>query len=132
MPPRNATHPTNTMEKKSSNTESGKKGQPGTSQWVNNFIGLCHRRCLLTTAMMGQSDRRSVHGIKEMVEAAKSSASPTTGTLRACFPERSRQLALGQSQPQLQVLYAGADASMNIPDGEAYQTDLKELQERHG
>ena len=32
----------------------------------------------------------------------------------------------------LQALYAGADASMNIPKGEAYQTEMKELQESHG
>ena len=39
----------------------------------------------------------------------------------------------GKSDPQLlQALYAGADASMNIPKGEAYQTELKELQESHG
>ena len=45
-----------------------------------------------------------------------------------------RDSLLGEkSDPQLlQALYAGADASMNIPDGEAYQTDLKELQEAHG
>ena len=39
----------------------------------------------------------------------------------------------GKSDPQLlQALYAGADASMNIPKGEAYQTELKELQESQG
>ncbi|MGB1384874.1 MAG: ATP-dependent zinc metalloprotease FtsH, partial [Flavobacteriales bacterium] len=38
-----------------------------------------------------------------------------------------------QSEPQLlKALYAGADATMNIPAGEAYQADLKELQEKHG
>ena len=132
------------MDKKSSkakNPGNDKSGQPGGKPgrqmnfyWVYAIVAVL----LLTTIMLGESSgQKKVQWpeFKEMAEAGQIARVTHNGhTANLFFTKEVRDSLLGEkSDPQLlQALYAGADASMNIPDGEAYQTDLKELQEAHG
>ena len=132
------------MDKKSpkvNNPGNDKSGQPGGKPgrqmnfyWVYAIVAVL----LLTTIMLGESSgQKKVQWpeFKEMAEAGQIERVTHNGhTANLFFTKEVRDSLLGEkSDPQLlQALYAGADASMNIPDGEAYQTDLKELQEAHG
>ena len=132
------------MDKKSSKANhpgNDKSGQPGGKPgrqmnfyWVYAIVAVL----LLTTIMLGESSsQKKVQWpeFKEMAEAGQIARVTHNGhTANLFFTKEVRDSLLGEkSDPQLlQALYAGADASMNIPDGEAYQTDLKELQEAYG
>ncbi|MAO88345.1 MAG: peptidase M41 [Crocinitomicaceae bacterium] len=102
--------------------------------WVYAIVAMF----LLTMVMLGDSStQRQVQwpDFKEMAEKGQITRVSHDGArANLYFTEAVRDsLTGGKSDPQLlQALYAGADASMNIPKGEAYQTELKELQESHG
>ena len=116
------------------NPSGGKPGRQMNFYWVYAIVAVF----LLTMVMLGESGgQKKVQWpqFKEMVEDGQIARVTHNGhTANLFFTQAVRDsLAGDQSEPQLlQALYAGADASMNIPDGEAYQTDLKELQEQHG
>ena len=129
------------MDKKTPNSKpsgSGKKpGKPGRQMnfyWVYAIVAMF----LLTMVMLGESGgKRQVQWpeFKGLVEQGKVERVTYNGSqANVYYTEAVRDsLSGGQSDPQLlQSLYAGADATMHIPEGEAYQTDLKELQEQHG
>ena len=102
--------------------------------WVYAIVAMF----LLTMVMVGDSStQRQVQwpDFKEMAEQGQITRVSHDGArANLYFTEAVRDsLTGGKSDPQLlQALYAGADAGMNIPKGEAYQTELKELQESHG
>ena len=129
------------MENKTPNAQpsgSGNKpGKPGKAlnfYWVYAIVAVF----LLAMVMLGESSgQKRLHWpeFKEMAEAGQIAKVNSNGrTASVFFTKEVRDSLIGdQSEPQLlQALYAGADASMNIPEGEAYKTDLKELQEKHG
>lgn len=117
---------------------SGKKpGKPGRQMnfyWVYAIVAMF----LLTMVMVGESGgQRQVQWpqFKQMVEQGKVERVTYNGAqANIYFTQAVRDsLSGGQSDPQLlKSLYAGADASMHIPVGDDYQTDLKNLQEKHG
>ena len=95
--------------------------------WVYAIVAMF----LLTMVMVGDSStQRQVQwpDFKEMAEKGQITRVSHDGArANLYFTEAVRDsLTGGKSDPQLlQALYAGADASMNIPKGEAYQTELK-------
>jgi cell division protease FtsH len=117
---------------------SGKKpGKPGRQMnfyWVYAIVAMF----LLTMVMVGESGgQRQVQWpqFKQMVEQGKVERVTYNGAqANIYFTQAVRDsLSGGQSDPQLlKSLYAGADASMHIPVGDDYQSDLKNLQETHG
>ena len=137
---RAAQHNGLTMDnKKTTPSGKGKKqgNKPGRQMnfyWVYAIVAMF----LLTMVMVGDSStQRQVQwpDFKEMAEKGQITRVSHDGArANLYFTEAVRDsLTGGKSDPQLlQALYAGADASMNIPKGEAYQTELKELQESHG
>ena len=102
--------------------------------WVYAIVAVF----LLAMVMLGESSgQKRIHWpeFKEMAEAGQIAKVTHNGhTASVFFTKEVRDSLLGdQAEPQLlQALYAGSDATMNIPEGDAYQTDLKELQEQHG
>lgn len=102
--------------------------------WVYAIVAMF----LLTMVMVGESGgQRQVQWaeFKGLVEDGKVARVSYNGAQANIFftKEVRDSLSGDQSEPQLlKALYAGADATMNIPAGEAYQADLKELQEKHG
>jgi cell division protease FtsH len=125
--------------KKTTPSGKGKKqgNKPGRQMnfyWVYAIVAMF----LLTMVMVGDSStQRQVQwpDFKEMAEQGQITRVSHDGArANLYFTEAVRDsLTGGKSDPQLlQALYAGADAGMNIPKGEAYQTELKELQESHG
>ena len=137
---RAAQHNGLTMDnKKTSPSDKGKKpgNKPGRQMnfyWVYAIVAMF----LLTMVMVGDSSsQRQVQWseFKKMAEKGQiTRVSHDGGSAKLYFTEAVRDsLTGGKSDPQLlQALYAGADASMNIPKGEAYQTEMKELQESQG
>jgi ATP-dependent metalloprotease FtsH len=129
------------MEKdtpKSEPSGAGKKpAKPGRQMnfyWVYAIVAMF----LLTMVMVGESGgQREVQWaeFKGLVEEGKVARVSYNGAQANIFftKEVRDSLSGDQSEPQLlKAIYAGADATMNIPAGEAYQADLKELQEKHG
>ena len=129
------------MENKNPNAQPSGSGnkpdKPGKTlnfYWVYAIVAVF----LLAMVMLGESSgQKRLHWpeFKEMAEAGQIAKVNSNGrTASVFFTKEVRDSLIGeQSEPQLlQALYAGADASMNIPEGEAYKTDLKELQEKHG
>ena len=114
--------------------QGNKPGRQMNFYWVYAIVAMF----LLTMVMVGDSStQRQVQwpDFKEMAEKGQITRVSHDGArANLYFTEAVRDsLNGGKSDPQLlQALYAGADASMNIPKGEAYQTELKELQESHG
>ena len=114
--------------------QGNKPGRQMNFYWVYAIVAMF----LLTMVMVGDSStQRQVQwpDFKEMAEKGQITRVSHDGArANLYFTEVVRDsLNGGKSDPQLlQALYAGADASMNIPKGEAYQTELKELQESHG
>ena len=114
--------------------QGNKPGRQMNFYWVYAIVAMF----LLTMVMVGDSStQRQVQwpDFKEMAEKGQITRVSHDGArANLYFTEAVRDsLTGGKSDPQLlQALYAGADASMNIPKGEAYQTELKELQESHG
>ena len=114
--------------------QGNKPGRQMNFYWVYAIVAMF----LLTMVMVGDSStQRQVQwpDFKEMAEKGQITRVSHDGArANLYFTEAIRDsLTGGKSDPQLlQALYAGADASMNIPKGEAYQTELKELQESHG
>ncbi len=114
--------------------QGNKPGRQMNFYWVYAIVAMF----LLTMVMLGDSStQRQVQwpDFKEMAEKGQITRVSHDGArANLYFTEAVRDsLTGGKSDPQLlQALYAGADASMNIPKGEAYQTELKELQESHG
>ena len=112
----------------------GKQGRPLNFYWVYAIVAMF----LLTMVMVGESGGHKTvqwpefKGLVEKGHVAKVTYNGAQANIH--FTQAVRDsLAGGQSEPQLlQSLYAGADATMHIPEGEAYQTDLKDLQEKHG
>jgi len=102
--------------------------------WVYAIVAMF----LLTMVMVGESGgQRQVQWaeFKGLVEDGKVARVSYNGAQANIFFTKAVRDSLSgdQSEPQLlKALYAGADATMNIPAGEAYQADLKELQEKHG
>lgn len=137
---RAAQHNGLTMDnKKTTPSGKGKKqgNKPGRQMnfyWVYAIVAMF----LLTMVMVGDSStQRQVQwpDFKEMAEQGQITRVSHDGArANLYFTEAVRDsLTGGKSDPQLlQALYSGADAGMNIPKGEAYQTELKELQESHG
>jgi len=117
---------------------SGKKpGKPGRQMnfyWVYAIVAMF----LLTMVMVGESGgQRQVQWpeFKQMVEQGKVQRVTYNGAQANIYYTQAVRDSLsgGQSDPQLlKSLYAGADASMHIPVGDDYQSDLKNLQEKHG
>ena len=114
--------------------QGNKPGRQMNFYWVYAIVAMF----LLTMVMVGDSStQRQVQwpDFKEMAEKGQITRVSHDGArANLYFTEAVRDsLTGGKSDPQLlRALYAGADASMNIPKGEAYQTELKELQESHG
>ena len=114
--------------------QGNKPGRQMNFYWVYAIVAMF----LLTMVMVGDSStQRQVQwpDFKEMAEKGQITRVSHDGArANLYFTEAVRDsLNGGKSDPQLlQALYAGADASMNIPRGEAYQTELKELQESQG
>ena len=114
--------------------QGNKPGRQMNFYWVYAIVAMF----LLTMVMVGDSStQRQVQwpDFKEMAEKGQITRVSHDGArANLYFTESVRDSLIGgKSDPQLlQALYAGADASMNIPKGEAYQTELKELQESHG
>ena len=114
--------------------QGNKPGRQMNFYWVYAIVAMF----LLTMVMVGDSStQRQVQwpDFKEMAEQGQITRVSHDGArANLYFTEAVRDsLTGGKSDPQLlQALYAGADASMNIPKGEAYQTELKELQESQG
>ena len=114
--------------------QGNKPGRQMNFYWVYAIVAMF----LLTMVMVGDSStQRQVQwpDFKEMAEKGQITRVSHDGArANLYFTEAVRDsLTGGKSDPQLlQALYAGADAGMNIPKGEAYQTELKELQESHG
>ena len=114
--------------------QGNKPGRQMNFYWVYAIVAMF----LLTMVMVGDSStQRQVQwpDFKEMAEKGQITRVSHDGArANLYFTETVRDsLNGGKSDPQLlQALYAGADASMNIPKGEAYQTEMKELQESHG
>lgn len=114
--------------------QGNKPGRQMNFYWVYAIVAMF----LLTMVMVGDSStQRQVQwpDFKEMAEKGQITRVSHDGArANLYFTEAVRDsLNGGKSDPQLlQALYAGADASMNIPKGEAYQTEMKELQESHG
>ena len=114
--------------------QGNKPGRQMNFYWVYAIVAMF----LLTMVMVGDSStQRQVQwpDFKEMAEKGQITRVSHDGArANLYFTEAVRDsLNGGKSDPQLlQALYAGADASMNIPKGEAYQTELKELQESQG
>ena len=117
-----------------SSGKSNKSGRPMNFYWVYAIVAMF----LLTMVMIGESgSQRKVQWaeFKELAEKGDiARVSHNGATANLYYTQAVRDsLANSQSDPQiLQALYAGADASMDIPKGEIYQTELKDLQERHG
>ena len=117
-----------------SSGKSNKSGRPMNFYWVYAIVAMF----LLTMVMIGESgSQRKVQWaeFKELAEKGDIARVNHNGaTANLYYTQAVRDsLANSQSDPQiLQALYAGADASMDIPKGEIYQTELKDLQERHG
>jgi cell division protease FtsH len=111
-----------------------KPGRQMNFYWVYAIVAMF----LLTMVMVGESGgQRQVQWaeFKGLVEDGKVARVSYNGAQANIFftKEVRDSLSGDQSEPQLlKALYAGADATMNIPAGEAYQADLKELQEKHG
>ena len=128
----------NTMEenkpKKAPPSGGNKPGKSLNFYWVYAIVAVF----LLAMVMLGESSgQKRIHWpeFKEMAEAGQIAKVTHNGhTASVFFTKDVRDSLLGdQAEPQLlQALYAGSDATMNIPEGDAYQTDLKELQEQHG
>ena len=114
--------------------QGNKPGRQMNFYWVYAIVAMF----LLTMVMVGDSStQRQVQwpDFKEMAEKGQITRVSHDGArANLYFTEAVRDsLNGGKSDPQLlPALYAGADASMNIPTGEAYQTEMKELQESHG
>ena len=114
--------------------QGNKPGRQMNFYWVYAIVAMF----LLTMVMVGDSStQRQVQwpDFKEMAEKGQIKRVSHDGArANLYFTEAVRDsLNGGKSDPQLlQALRAGADASMNIPKGEAYQTEMKELQESHG
>ena len=114
--------------------QGNKPGRQMNFYWVYAIVAMF----LLTMVMVGDSStQRQVQwpDFKEMAEKGQIKRVSHDGArANLYFTEVVRDsLNGGKSDPQLlQALRAGADASMNIPKGEAYQTEMKELQESHG
>ncbi|MGB1363433.1 MAG: ATP-dependent zinc metalloprotease FtsH [Flavobacteriales bacterium] len=114
--------------------QGNKPGRQMNFYWVYAIVAMF----LLTMVMVGDSStQRQVQwpDFKEMAEKGQITRVSHDGArANLYFSDAVRDsLNGGKSDPQLlQALYAGADASMNIPKGEAYQTELKELQESQG
>ena len=112
--------------------QGNKPGRQMNFYWVYAIVAMF----LLTMAWVGDSStQRQVQwpDFKEMAEKGQITRVSHDGArANLYFTEAVRDsLNGGKSDPQLlQAFYAGADASMNIPKGEAYQTELKELGER--
>ena len=114
--------------------QGNKPGRQTNFYWVYAIVAMF----LLTMVMVGDSStQRQVQwpDFKKMAEKGQITRVSHDGArANLYFTDAVRDsLNGGKSDPQLlQALYAGADASMNIPKGEAYQTELKELQESQG
>jgi len=114
--------------------QGNKPGRQMNFYWVYAIVAMF----LLTMVMVGDSaTQRQVQwpDFKEMAEKGQITRVSHDGARANIYFTQAVRDSLngGKSDPQLlQALYAGADASMNIPKGEAYQTELKELQESHG
>ena len=138
------------MEKKTPNPKSkdggkksGKSGKPGKDAkpgkpinfyWVYAIVAMF----LLTLVTLGDSSsQRKVQwpDFKKMAEKGQVAKVSHNGTQASIYyiQSVSDSLSGGKSEPQLlEALYSGADATMDIPRGDDYQRDLKELQEAHG
>ncbi|MGB1577789.1 MAG: ATP-dependent zinc metalloprotease FtsH [Flavobacteriales bacterium] len=119
---------------KGEDKQPSKPGRQMNFYWVYAIVAMF----LLTMVMVGESGgQRQVQWaeFKGLVEDGKVARVSYNGAQANIFftKEVRDSLSGDQSEPQLlKALYAGADATMNIPAGEAYQADLKELQEKHG
>ena len=121
---------------KGSRSESdGKKpGKQLNFYWVYAIVAMF----LLTMVMVGESgnarqiqwsDFKAMAGKNEVARVQHDGSNANIFFTKAVKDS----LAEGKTDSQLlQSLYAGSDAFMHIPSGEVYQTELKELQEKHG
>ena len=102
--------------------------------WVYAIVAMF----LLTMVMVGESgnarqiqwsDFKAMAGKNEIARVQHDGSNANIFFTKAVKDS----LAEGKTDSQLlQSLYAGSDAFMHIPSGEVYQTELKELQEKHG
>ena len=117
-----------------SGNKPAKPGRQMNFYWVYAIVAMF----LLTMVMVGESGgQREVQWpqFKQMVEQGKVERVSYNGSQANIYYTQAVRDSLsgGQSDPQLlKSLYSGADASMHIPVGDDYQTDLKHLQEKHG
>ena len=111
-----------------------KPGKPINFYWVYAIVAMF----LLTLVTLGDSSsQRKVQwpDFKKMAEKGQVAKVSHNGAQASIYyiQSVSDSLSGGKSEPQLlEALYSGADATMDIPRGDDYQRDLKELQEAHG
>jgi len=129
----------NLMEKNEPNTSKGqgsgkKPGRQLNFYWVYAIVAMT----MLTIAMMsngGGTKQLQWSEFKALAEKGHVERVSHNGSFANIYYSEALKdsLASDKSDNQLvQALYAGADAGMHIPEGEVYQTELKELQERYG
>jgi len=127
------------MEKNEPNTSKGqgsgkKPGRQLNFYWVYAIVAMT----MLTIAMMsngGGTKQLQWSEFKALAEKGHVERVSHNGSFANIYYSEALKdsLASDKSDNQLvQALYAGADAGMHIPEGEVYQTELKELQERYG
>ena len=127
------------MEKNEPNTPKGqgsgkKPGRQLNFYWVYAIVAMT----MLTIAMMsngGGTKQLQWSEFKALAEKGHVERVSHNGSFANIYYSEALKdsLASDKSDNQLvQALYAGADAGMHIPEGEVYQTELKELQERYG
>ena len=127
------------MEKNEPNTSKGqgsgkKPGRQLNFYWVYAIVAMT----MLTIAMMsngGGTKQLQWSEFKALAEKGQVERVSHNGSFANIYYSEALKdsLASDKSDNQLvQALYAGADAGMHIPEGEVYQTELKELQERYG
>jgi ATP-dependent metalloprotease FtsH len=116
-------------------TGSGKKpGRQLNFYWVYAIVALF----LLTMAMLGDTAGKKQlqwSEFKELATAGHIAEVSHDGAFASIHYDKaySDSLKLGEDEPSfLPQAYGRADATMNIPVGEIYQTELKQLQEDHG
>lgn len=135
MKKKNAKSSGSTDPKGSRSESDGKKpGKQLNFYWVYAIVAMF----LLTMVMVGESgnarqiqwsDFKAMAGKNEIARVQHDGSNANIFFTKAVKDS----LAEGKTDSQLlQSLYAGSDAFMHIPSGEVYQTELKELQEKHG
>ena len=135
MKKKNAKSSGSTDPKGSRSESDGKKpGKQLNFYWVYAIVAMF----LLTMVMVGESgnarqiqwsDFKAMAGKNEVARVQHDGSNANIFFTKAVKDS----LAEGKTDSQLlQSLYAGSDAFMHIPSGEVYQTELKELQEKHG